>query len=71
MTSVEACSLLISRYRPTVTLSFVITDRAGNKTTVKIDLQVSYTAILVKDVGRKALPTIAPSTTLQALIGHG
>ncbi len=51
-----------------VTLTFTIKDFAGNITTVVVDLQVSYTAILTKDVGRKELPTIQASATLIALL---
>ena len=52
-----------------ITLTFTIKDFAGNATVVTVDLQVSYNAILTKDVDRKNLPTIQASTTLIALLG--
>ncbi len=52
-----------------ITLTFTIKDFAGNATVVTVDLQVSYTAILTKDVDRKNLPTIQTSNTLAALLG--
>jgi hypothetical protein len=52
-----------------ITLTFTVKDFAGNTFPVVIDLQVSYTAILTKDVGRKDLPTSPASTTLVALLG--
>jgi G8 domain len=51
-----------------ITLTFTIKDFAGNTTTVSVDLQVSYTAILTKDVGRRNQPTIQASDTLKALL---
>lgn len=53
-----------------VVLSFTIKDDAGNTTTVHLRLDVSTQAILIKDIGRKYLPTIQPSITLKALLGH-
>jgi hypothetical protein len=52
-----------------VTLTFVVTDNAGNSFKVTTDLTVTFTAILIKDLGRKNLPTITPSVTLLELIG--
>jgi hypothetical protein len=45
-----------------------ITDFAGNKTVWTHDLEVTDTAPLQKDLGRKYLPDIIPSETLIALI---
>jgi hypothetical protein len=53
-----------------ITLTFTIKDFAGNMTTVSVGLQVSYTATLTKDVGRKDLPTIPASSTLVSLLGQ-
>ncbi len=53
-----------------VIMTFTIKDFAGNTTNVHLRLDVSPTATLVKDIGRKSLPTIQPSITLQALLGH-
>ena len=43
-------------------------DFAGNVTQVVITFAVSNTSTLIKDIGRKALPTIVPSVTLISLI---
>jgi hypothetical protein len=51
-----------------VVLSFIIKDFAGNAYQVNLRLDVSATSTLIKDVGRKLLPTITPSITLKALI---
>ena len=51
-----------------VTLSFKIKDNAGNTWLVTYDLNVTDTATLTKDIGRKDLPTIKPSITLIALV---
>jgi hypothetical protein len=51
-----------------VILTFTIKDFAGNSTNVHLRLDVSPTAILLKDIGRKHLPTIQPSITLKALL---
>ncbi len=53
-----------------ITLSFVVKDFAGNATTVKLNLPVTQTSTLQKDLGRKNLPTIRPSHTLQALLAR-
>jgi hypothetical protein len=53
-----------------VTLSFTVTDNAGNKYLASLDLTVTDTATLVRDIGIKNIPTVMPSITLQALIGH-
>jgi hypothetical protein len=51
-----------------VVLTFTIKDKAGNATLVHLRLNVSNEAILIKDEGRKDLPTITPSITLEALL---
>ena len=51
-----------------VVLTFTIKDKAGNGTIVHLRLNVSNEAILIKDIGRKDLPTITPSITLEALL---
>ena len=56
-----------------VTGSFVIVtvsvrDRAGNASKVRLRFEVSETSTLVKDIGRKELPTIEASDTLKALL---
>jgi G8 domain-containing protein len=51
-----------------VIVSFTIKDFAGNATTIHLRFDVSDTAILIKDIGRKDLPTITPSDTLKALL---
>jgi hypothetical protein len=51
-----------------ITITFTIKDFAGNATTVSVDLQVSYNAILTKDIGRKDLETIQASETLIELL---
>jgi hypothetical protein len=53
-----------------VILTFTIKDFAGNATDVHLRLDVSPTATLIKDIGRKNLPTIQPSITLVALLNH-
>jgi hypothetical protein len=53
-----------------VILTFTIKDSAGNATVVQMRLNVSFDAILIKDIGRKNLPTIQPSTTLEALLNR-
>lgn len=50
------------------TFSMTITDLAGNSKIWKLDLQVSDSAPLQKDLGRTYLPDIIPSDTLIALI---
>jgi hypothetical protein len=52
-----------------VTLTFTVSDYAGNKFVVTTDLTVTLTATLLKDIGRLNLPTITPSTTLLKLLG--
>ena len=54
----------------TGTLSFTIKDNAGNAYLVQIVFAVTDTSTLQKDLGRKTLPTIKPSITLVALLGH-
>lgn len=54
-----------------VIITFSIQDFAGNVTIVHIDLTVTLTAALIKDVGRLYLPTITVSLTLFDLLGHG
>jgi hypothetical protein len=54
-----------------VTLTFTITDFAGNSTVVKLDLTVTSTAPLQSSLGRKNLPTIIPSETLLKLLLDG
>jgi hypothetical protein len=51
-----------------IQLTFVVTDNAGNKYTALVELTVTNDAVLLKDIGRKDLPTITPSLTLIALI---
>jgi hypothetical protein len=51
-----------------IMLTFQVTDNAHNTYTVMFELTVSDTAVLLKDIGRKDIPTIAPSQTLIALI---
>src|SRR5262249_20625721 len=51
-----------------VTLSFTISDFAGNTAVVKLDLTVTSTAPLQSSLGRKNLPTILPSETLLKLL---
>ena len=53
-----------------VILTFTIKDSAGNTTAAQLRLNVSFDAILIKDVGRRNLPTIQPSTTLEALLNR-
>jgi hypothetical protein len=52
-----------------VTLTFVVTDYAGNSFKATTELTVTFTATLIKDLGRKNLPTITPSLTLLELLG--
>ncbi len=52
-----------------VTLTFTIQDLANNKTTIKLDLDVTFTAPLLKDFGRKNDPLFVSSSTLLGLIG--
>ncbi|MCX7423068.1 MAG: hypothetical protein NT013_26525 [Planctomycetia bacterium] len=52
-----------------VTLTFIVEDLARNKTIVKVDLNVTYTATLLKDIGRKNDPLFVSSSTLLGLIG--
>ena len=52
-----------------VTVTLVVEDFANNKTIVKIDLNVSLTATLLKDIGRKNDPFFVSSKTLLGLIG--
>lgn len=52
-----------------VTLTFTIQDLANNKTIIKLDLDVTFTAPLLKDIGRKNDPFFTPSSTLLGLIG--
>ncbi len=51
-----------------VTISFQITDFAGNKSMVNLDFSVATTATLVKDLGRKNEPLFDVSATLAALL---
>ena len=53
-----------------VILTFTIKDFAGNTTNVHLRLDISPTATLIKDLGRKNLPTIPPSPTLKALVNQ-
>ncbi len=53
-----------------VILTFTIKDFAGNTSTVHLRLNVTATSTLIKDIGRKDLPTIQPSVTLEGLLGH-
>lgn len=52
-----------------VTLTFVVEDLAHNKSIIKVDLNVTYTATLLKDIGRKDDPLFLSSSTLLGLIG--
>ena len=52
-----------------VTVTLVVEDLANNKTIVKIDINVSLTATLLKDIGRKNDPFFVSSKTLLGLIG--
>jgi hypothetical protein len=52
----------------TLTITFTISDLAGNTTVVSLTLTISHTATLIKDLGRLNLPTIQPSETLLALL---
>jgi hypothetical protein len=52
-----------------VTLTFTVSDYAGNTFLVTADITVTYTATLIKDLGRKNLPTIPLSVTLMELLG--
>ncbi len=56
-----------------VTLTFTIEDLAKNKTIIKLDLNVTLTAPLLKDIGRKNDPFFVSSSTLLGLTGiiHG
>ena len=51
-----------------VTISFQIKDFAGNTTLVNLDFNVTTTATLVKDMGRRNQPLFDVSATLQALL---
>ncbi len=51
-----------------VTITITIQDWAKNKTIVNIDLNVTLTATLLKDIGRKDDPFFVSSNTLLALI---
>jgi hypothetical protein len=42
---------------------------SGNSFQVTADITVTLTATLIKDLGRKDLPTITPSVTLLKLLG--
>ena len=53
-----------------VMLTFTIKDFAGNSTRVSLRLNVLSNVTLIKDIGRKELPTIQPSITLKALLGR-
>lgn len=52
-----------------VTITIIVEDRAKNKTTVHIDLAVTLTATLLKDIGRRDDPFFVSSETLLALLG--
>lgn len=52
-----------------VTITITVEDWAHNKKIVNIDLNVTLTATLLKDIGRRDDPFFVPSTTLKALIG--
>jgi hypothetical protein len=51
-----------------IDLTFTIQDNAHNTYQVTIELTVSDTAVLLKDIGRKDLPFITPSSTLLSLV---
>ena len=51
-----------------VIVTITVRDRAGNASKIRLRFEVSETSTLVKDEGRKDLPTITPSTTLEALL---
>ena len=51
-----------------VTISFQIKDFAGNTSMVNLDFNVTTTATLVKDMGRRNQPLFDVSATLQALL---
>ena len=53
-----------------VIVTFTVKDLAGNATSIHLRFDVSATATLIKDIGRKDLPTIQPSITLQALLNQ-
>lgn len=53
-----------------VTITFSIQDFAGNVSVVKLDMNVTLTATLIKDYNQKYLPYIDPSVTLISLVGH-
>ncbi|MBC7817735.1 MAG: hypothetical protein IAG10_12650, partial [Planctomycetaceae bacterium] len=52
-----------------VTITITVQDWAKNKTIVNIDLNVTLTATLLKDIGRKDDPFFVSSNTLLGLIG--
>ena len=52
-----------------VTVSFKIHDLAGNTAQITFDLNVTLTATLLKDIGRKDDPFFVSSDTLKGLIG--
>lgn len=54
-----------------VIITFSIQDFAGNVTIVNMDLLVTLTADLIKDVARLYLPRMTVSLTLFDLLGHG
>jgi hypothetical protein len=51
-----------------VIITVTVRDRAGNESKVRLRFEVSETSTLVKDIGRKELPTIEASVTLEALL---
>lgn len=51
-----------------VTLTFTVEDMAHNKSIINVDLNVTYTASLLKDIGRMNDPFFVPSSTLLGLI---
>lgn len=53
-----------------IMLTFTVKDFAGNSTRVSLRINVLSNVTLIKDVGRKDLPTIQPSITLEALLGR-
>jgi hypothetical protein len=58
----------VTGYITSATLSFTITDFAGNKWVVNIIFAVAQNATLIQDIGRTTQPTIKVSVTLAALL---
>lgn len=53
-----------------VTISFSIQDFAGNVSIIHLDMDVTLTAPLIKDINQKLLPNIQPSQTLLWLLAQ-